>query len=136
MLLVQSQAYRQQYGFKSITIFPTNLYGPRDNFSPDSSHVIPAMILKIYNAKKSNSKSISLWGDGSPTRDFLYVADAARGIVLASEKYNDAQPINLGSGKEIAIKDLIMAIAKIMHFKGTINWDITKPKWSAKTMCE
>ncbi|MGC1131847.1 MAG: GDP-L-fucose synthase [Nitrososphaeraceae archaeon] len=127
MLLVQSQAYRQQYNFKSITIFPTNLYGPRDNFSPDSSHVIPAMILKIHNAKKSNFRSISLWGDGSPTRDFLYVGDAARAIVLAAEKYDESQPINIGSGQEISIRDLITAIAKLMHYKGTINWDITKP---------
>jgi GDP-L-fucose synthase len=127
MLLVQSQAYREQYGFKSITIFPTNLYGPRDNFSPDSSHVIPAMILKIYNATKSGSKSISLWGDGSPTRDFLYVQDAARGIVLAAEKYDDPDPINLGSGQEISIKSLIITISKLMHYKGAIDWDTTKP---------
>jgi GDP-L-fucose synthase len=127
MLLVQSQAYRQQYGFKSITVFPTNLYGPKDNFTPESSHVIPAMILKVHHAKKSNSNTISLWGDGSPTRDFLYVDDAARGIVLAAEKYDDDQPINIGTGKEISIKDLIAMIAKLMHYKGAILWDTTKP---------
>lgn len=127
MLLVQSQAYRQQYGFKSITIFPTNLYGPRDNFSPDSSHVIPAIILKIHNANKSRSKSISVWGDGSPTRDFLYVEDAARGIILGAEKYDDPQPLNIGSGQEISIKDLITTISGLMDFRGEIDWDITKP---------
>jgi GDP-L-fucose synthase len=127
MLLVQSQAYRQQYNFKSIVVFPTNLYGPKDNFDPDSSHVIPALILKIHNANKSNFKTISLWGDGSPTRDFLYVEDAARGIILAAEKYDDIQPINLGSGQEVSIKDLIITISKLMHYKGTINWDTSKP---------
>ena len=127
MLLVQSQAYRQQYNFKSIVVFPTNLYGPKDNFDPASSHVIPALILKIHNANKSNLKTISLWGDGSPTRDFLYVEDAARGIILAAEKYDDIQPINLGSGQEVSIKDLIITISKLMHYKGTINWDASKP---------
>lgn len=127
MLLVQSQAYRQQYNFNSIVVFPTNLYGPKDNFNPDSSHVIPAIILKIYNAKKSKSKEISVWGDGSPTRDFLYVDDAARGIVLAAEKYDDSLPINLGSGEEVSIKDLITIVARLMRYNGTINWDSTKP---------
>jgi GDP-L-fucose synthase len=127
MLLVQSQAYRQQYNFKSIVVFPTNLYGPKDNFDPNSSHVIPALILKIHNANKYNFKTISLWGDGSPTRDFLYVEDAARGIILAAEKYDDIQPINLGSGQEVSIKDLIITISKLMHYKGTINWDTSKP---------
>lgn len=127
MLLVQSQAYRQQYNFKSIVVFPTNLYGPRDNFNPDSSHVIPALILKIYNAKKDNLNTISVWGDGSPTRDFLYAKDATRGIILAAEKYDDMRPINLGSGKEVSIKDLVEIITKLMNYNGTINWDITKP---------
>lgn len=127
MLLVQSQAYRQQYDFKSIVVFPTNLFGPRDNFNPNSSHVIPAIILKIYNAKKSNSKTISVWGDGSPTRDFLYVEDAARGIVMAAEKYDDVSPINLGSRHEISIKKLISTIARLMQYKGTIVWDTAKP---------
>ena len=127
MLPVQSQAYRQQYNFKSITVFPTNLYGPRDNFSPESSHVIPALILKVHNAKKSSSKSISVWGDGSPTRDFLYAEDAARGIVLAAERYDQPLPINIGSGQEITIKDLILTIAKLMQYKGEIIWDTTRP---------
>jgi GDP-L-fucose synthase len=127
MLLVQSQAYRQQYDFKSIVVFPTNLYGPRDNFNPNSSHVIPALILKIHNAKKSNSASVTVWGDGSPTRDFLYVEDAARGIILAAEKYDDPKPINLGSSREVSIKDLVTVIAKLMNYSGQINWDVSKP---------
>jgi GDP-L-fucose synthase len=127
MLLVQSQAYRQQYDFKSIVVFPTNLYGPGDNFNPNSSHVIPAIILKIYNAKKSKSATLPVWGDGSPTRDFLYVEDAARGIILAAEKYDSALPINLGSGQEVSIKNLIKMIAKLMNYEGTIVWDTTKP---------
>lgn len=127
MLLVQSQAYRQQYNFRSIVVFPTNLYGPKDNFDADNSHVIPAIILKIYNAKNSKAQKISVWGDGSPTRDFLYVEDAARGIVLAAEKYDDRLPINLGSGEEISIKDLITMIANIMDYRGEIIWDTTKP---------
>lgn len=127
MLLVQSQAYRQQYNFKSIVVFPTNLYGPKDNFDPTSSHVIPALVLKIHNAKRSNSDSITVWGDGSPTRDFLYVEDAARGIILAAEKYDDPRPINLGSGHEISIKDLVTMISKIMNYSGKINWDTSKP---------
>ncbi len=126
MLLVQSQAYRQQYNFKSIVVFPTNLYGPRDNFDPTSSHVIPALIKKIYKSKLENS-SLIVWGDGSPTRDFLYVEDAARGIVLAAEKYDDDSPINLGSGKEVSIKELVTILCKIMDFKGKIIWDTTKP---------
>jgi len=127
MLLVQSQAYRQQYNFNSIVVFPTNLYGPRDNFDPTSSHVIPALILKIHNAVKSNTNSVTVWGDGSPTRDFLYVEDAARGIMLAAEKYDDARPINLGSGYEVSIKDLVMMIAKLMNYNGTLHWDVSKP---------
>ena len=127
MLLVQSQAYRQQYNFKSIVVFPTNLYGPRDNFDPTSSHVIPALILKIYNAKKNKVNTISAWGDGSASRDFLYVEDTARGIILAAEKYDDPRPINLGSGQEISIKELVNTIAKVMDYKGSIIWDTTKP---------
>ncbi len=127
MLLVQSQAYRQQYDFNSIVVFPTNLYGSRDNFHPNTSHVIPALILKIYNAKKSNSKTISVWGDGTPTRDFLHVEDAARGIILAAEKYNDPNPINLGSGREVSIKELVLLISKFMEYEVSINWDTTKP---------
>jgi GDP-L-fucose synthase len=127
MLLVQSQAYRQQYGFKSIVVIPTNLFGPKDSFSERNSHVIPAVIMKIQNAIDSLSESITVWGDGSPTRDFLYVDDAANGIILAAEKYNDAEPVNLGSGREVSIKDLVTIIADLMDFKGTVNWDTTKP---------
>lgn len=127
MLLVQSQAYRQQYNFNSIVVIPTNLYGPKDNFEPSSSHVIPALILKIHNALKNNLNKIDVWGDGSPTRDFLFVEDAARGIVLASEKYNEKEPLNLGSGEEVSIKKLAYLISEMMGFKGSINWDTTKP---------
>ena len=127
MILVQSQAYRKQYNFKSIVAIPTNLYGPNDNFDPSSSHVIPALILKIYNAKKNNSKSITLWGDGTPTRDFLYVEDAARGIMLAADKYDDPLPINLGSEKEISIKQVVELISDLMKFDGKIIWDVSMP---------
>tara|TARA_Y100000782_G_scaffold30760_1_gene34208 strand:+ start:142 stop:1092 length:951 start_codon:yes stop_codon:yes gene_type:complete len=127
MILVQSQAYRKQYNFKSIVVIPTNLYGPNDNFDPSSSHVIPALILKIYNAKKNNSKSITLWGDGTPTRDFLYVEDAARGIILAADKYDDPLPINLGSEEEISIKQVVKLISDLMKFDGKIIWDASMP---------
>jgi GDP-L-fucose synthase len=127
MLLVQSQAYRQQYGFNSIFLLPVNLYGPRDNFRPESSHVIPALIKKCLEAKANNSPSIEVWGDGSPTREFLYVEDAAEGILLATEKYNKSEPVNLGSGMEISIKDLVTLIAKLTGFKGELVWDTSKP---------
>ncbi len=127
MILVQSQAYREQYNFKSIVVIPTNLYGPNDNFDPLSSHVIPALILKIYNAKKNNSKSITLWGDGTPTRDFLYVEEASRGIILAADKYDDPLPINLSSEEEISIKQLAELISDLMKFDGKITWDTSKP---------
>ena len=127
MMLVQSQAYREQYNFKSIVVIPTNLYGPNDNFDPLSSHVIPALILKIDNAKKNNSKSITLWGDGTPTRDFLYVEDASRGIILAADKYDDPLPINLSSEEEISIKQLAELISDLMKFDGKITWDTSKP---------
>ncbi len=127
MLLVQSNAYKDQYGFKSITVFPTNLYGPNDNFNDNSSHVIPALIKKIVTAKKLNSDSITLWGDGTPTRDFLFVDDAAKGIILAAEKYEKTEPLNLGSGQEISINSLAKLIMKIMNISLKINWDIEKP---------
>ena len=127
MMLVQSQAYREQYNFKSIVVIPTNLYGPNDNFDPSSSHVIPALILKIDNAKKNNSKSITLWGDGTPTRDFLYVEDASKGIILAADKYDDPLPINLSSEEEISIKQLAELISDLMKFDGKITWDTSKP---------
>jgi len=127
MMLVQSQAYREQYNFKSIVVIPTNLYGPNDNFDPSSSHVIPALISKIDNAKKNNSKSITLWGDGTPTRDFLYVEEASRGIILAADKYDDPLPINLSSEEEISIKQLAELISDLMKFDGKITWDTSKP---------
>ena len=127
MLLVQSQAYRQQYNFNGVYLLPVNLYGPEDNFHERSSHVIPALIKKCLDAKASNASEIVLWGDGSPTREFLYVDDAARGIVDAAEKYNESDPVNLGSGSEISIKDLSEKIAAATGFKGRITWDTNKP---------
>jgi GDP-L-fucose synthase len=127
MLLVQSQAYRQQYGFNGVYLLPVNLYGPEDNFHENSSHVIPALIKKCVDAKSSGASEIVLWGDGSPTREFLYVDDAARGIVDAAEKYNQSDPVNLGSGTEISIKDLSEQIAALTGFTGRITWDTTKP---------
>lgn len=127
LLLVQSQAYRQQYGFNSIYLLPVNLYGPRDNFRLDSSHVIPALIRKCVEAQEAGADSIEVWGDGSPTREFLYVEDAAEGILMAAESYNGPEPVNLGSGNEIAIKDLVNMIARLTGFEGKIIWDTTKP---------
>jgi GDP-L-fucose synthase len=127
MLLVQSQAYRQQYGYNSIFLMPVNLYGPRDNFNPESSHVIPALIRKCLEAKAAGQDSIEVWGDGSPTREFLYVEDAADGILLAAEKYNSSEPVNLGSGMEISIKDLVELIARLTGFEGKLVWDTSKP---------
>ncbi len=127
MLLVQSQAYRQQYGYNSIFLLPVNLYGPRDNFRLDSSHVIPALIRKCLEAQERGDKEVVVWGDGSPTREFLYVEDAAEGILLAAEKYNDSDPVNLGSGKEISIKDLAELIARLTGFEGRLVWDTEKP---------
>ena len=127
MLLVQSQAYRQQYGFNSIFLLPVNLYGPRDNFNPASSHVIPALIRKCIEAQEAGIGEIEVWGDGSPTREFLYVEDAANGIVMAAEKYNDSAPVNLGSSHEISIKDLAALIVRLTGFDGKLVWDKTKP---------
>lgn len=126
-LLVQSMAYRDQYHFNSIQVLPTNLYGPRDNFDPQSSHVIPALIRKCLEAKDEGRPYITAWGDGSPTREFLYVEDAAKGLLLAAEHYNNSEPINLGSGLEISIKDLLEKIADMTGFEGEIRWDTTKP---------
>ena len=126
-LLFQSQAYRQQFDFNSIILFLTNLYGPKDHFDPTSATVIPALIHKISSAKKQNDKSISIWGDGTPTRDFLYVQDAVRGLMLAAEKYDEGLPINLGSDQETTINELVNLISKITGFKGQIKWDKSKP---------
>jgi GDP-L-fucose synthase len=127
MMLVQAQAYRAQYGFNAIYLLPVNLYGPRDNFDLESSHVIPAMIRKCVEAKQTGAVEIVLWGDGSPTREFLYVEDAAEGILRAAECYDADQPVNLGSGEEISIRDLAQFIAKEVGFTGRITWDTTKP---------
>jgi GDP-L-fucose synthase len=127
MMLVQSQGYRQEYGFNSIFLLPVNLYGPGDNFDPASSHVIPALIKKCVDAVENNSPSIDVWGDGSASREFLYVEDAAEGIVLAAEKYNKTDPVNLGSSFEITIKDLVAIIVKETGFKGQVKWDTSKP---------
>ncbi len=127
MLLVQSQSYRAQYGFNSIYLLPVNLYGPGDNFDLESSHVIPAQIRKCIEAKERKTDKVVLWGTGKPSREFLYVTDAAEGIVLATERYNGADPVNLGSGKEISIRDLVQIIARLTGFDGKIEWDTTKP---------
>jgi len=127
MLLVQAQAYRQQYEFNAIFLLPVNLYGPGDNFDPRSSHVIPALIRKCLEAQERGEKEIEVWGDGSPTREFLYVEDAAEGILLATEKYDGPEPVNLGSGFEISIKDLVEMIARLTGFEGRLVWDASKP---------
>ena len=127
MLLVQAQSYRQQYGYNALFLLPVNLYGPGDNFNPKSSHVIPALIRKCIEAQETGEEKIVIWGDGSATREFLYVEDAAEGILLAAEKYNDSEPVNLGAGFEISIKDLVEMIAKRTGFTGELVWDKTKP---------
>jgi GDP-L-fucose synthase len=126
-LLVQCQSYREQYGMNAVFLLPVNLYGPRDNFDPQSSHVIPALIRKCLEAVRQGAEEIVLWGDGSPTREFLYVEDAAEGIVLATQRYNGAEPVNLGSGLEIPIRDLARKIAELTGFGGRIVWDASKP---------
>lgn len=127
MLLVQGQAYRDEYGFNAVHLLPVNLYGPGDNFDPRSSHVIPALIKKCIDAHEAGEAQIVAWGDGSPTREFLYVDDAARGIALAAEHYDDPAPVNLGSSFEISIKDLVELIAELTGFGGDIVWDTSKP---------
>ena len=127
MLLVQAQAYREQYGFNAIYLLPVNLYGPRDNFNLETSHVIPALIRKMIDASDRNEEEVVLWGDGSPTREFFYAGDAARGIVMAAERYQGSEPVNLGAGMEISIKDLADLIAKTSGYSGRIVWDATKP---------
>ncbi len=127
MMLVQSQAYRDQYDFNSIFLIPVNLYGPRDNFDLETSHVIPALIRKCFEAMDRGEKELVVWGDGSPTREFLYAADAAEGILLAAEKYDASEPVNLGSGEEIRIKNLAEMIASNTGFEGEVVWDTSKP---------
>ncbi|MBN2574947.1 MAG: GDP-L-fucose synthase [Deltaproteobacteria bacterium] len=127
MMLVLSQGYREQYGMNSIVLFPVNLYGPRDNFDPKSSHVIPALIRKCVEARDAGRDEIVLWGDGTPTREFLYAADAAEGLVLAAARYDSSAPVNLGTGREISIKDLATLIAEQTGFRGRLRWDPSLP---------
>ena len=136
MLLVQSQAYRDQYGFNSIYLLPVNLYGPRDNFSEQSSHVIPALIKKCFDAIERGEDHVTVWGDGSPTREFLYVDDAARAIVLAAERYDGPEPVNLGTNAEISIRELAELIAELTGFTGEIRWDTSKPNGQPRRKVE
>jgi GDP-L-fucose synthase len=136
MLLVQIQAYRQQYGFNAIYLLPVNLYGPGDNFDPKSSHVIPALARRFLEAKEKDQKEVVVWGSGKPTREFLYVEDAARAILAATQKYDKSDPVNLGSGKEISIKELANLINKLTGFKGNITWDRTKPDGQPRRMLD
>ncbi len=136
MLLVQLQAYRQEYNFNGIFLLPVNLYGPRDNFDLETSHVIPAMIRKFIEARERGDEQVVLWGDGSPTREFLYVEDAAAGVVAAAERYDSAEPVNLGRGEEIAIRDLARLIAERTGFRGEIVWDATKPNGQPRRMLD
>ena len=136
MLLVGADAYRAQYGLKSIYLLLVNLYGPGDNFDPQSSHVIPALIRKIYEAKKHKQKQIVVWGDGTPTREFIYAEDAARAIVTATETYTNSHPVNIGSGKEISIKDLVQLISDIIGYKGKIRWDSSKPNGQPRRLLD
>ena len=127
MLLVQAQAYRQQYGMSAIYLLPINLYGPKDNFNPEASHVVPALIRKVDEAKRAGRPYIDVWGTGRATREFLFVEDAAEAIVIAAEKYNKPEPVNLGSGREISIRDLIETICRLMDYRGELRWDLSKP---------
>ncbi|MCX6653668.1 MAG: GDP-L-fucose synthase [Candidatus Bathyarchaeota archaeon] len=136
MMLVQSQAYRKQYNFNSIYLLPVNLYGPGDNFDPESSHVIPALIRKVSEAKEGNKEHIVVWGSGRATREFLFVEDAADAIILATEKYNKPYPVNVGSGMEISISELIKEITSIMKYEGKIIWDISKPDGQPRRMLD
>ncbi|MZP29453.1 NAD-dependent epimerase/dehydratase family protein [Heliobacterium undosum] len=136
MMLVQSQAYRKQYGFNSIFLLPVNLYGPRDNFDLETSHVIPALIRKFMEAKAKGQSSVEVWGDGSPSREFLYVEDAAEGILLATEHYDESEPVNLGTGQEIRIRDLVNMVAAMTGFSGEIIWDTSKPNGQPRRMLD
>jgi GDP-L-fucose synthase len=127
LLLVQGQAYNQQYGFNAITLLPVNLYGPNDNFDLASSHVIPALIRKAVEARESGAKEMEVWGDGSASREFLFVRDAAEAIAMATENYNSPEPVNVGSGKEITIRQLVSTICELSRFRGEVRWDVTKP---------
>jgi GDP-L-fucose synthase len=132
MMLVQSQAYQKEYGFNGIHLLLVNMYGPYDDFNPEQSHVIPALILKFINAKKSGAEKVEVWGTGNASREFLYSEDAAEGILLAAERYNKAEPVNIGTGKEITIKELVAMISKLVKYEGAIVWDKTKPDGQPK----
>jgi len=136
MMLVQAQGYRAEYGFNAIYLLPVNLYGPRDNFDPRSSHVIPALIRKVAEAKKENRPFIDLWGTGSASREFMYVEDAAEAIVLSAEKFDGPEPVNLGAGMEITIKDLIGTICRLMDYQGELRWDSSKPDGQPRRMLD
>jgi GDP-L-fucose synthase len=136
MLLVQSQAYRQQYGFDSVVLFPVNLYGPRDNFDPASSHVIPALIRKCVEARQRGEKRIVVWGTGAASREFLHARDAAEGILAAAERYDRSEPVNLGAGFEIKIRDLVPMIARLCRFEGEVAWDPSKPDGQPRRMLD
>lgn len=136
MLLVQAQAYRQQYGFNAIFLLPVNLYGPGDNFDPDTSHAIPAIIKKCVDAIKTGASEVVLWGSGAPTREFVHVDDAAEAIVLATERYNETAPVNIGSGREMSIKELAALISRLTGFKGQIVWDSTKPDGQSRRLLD
>jgi GDP-L-fucose synthase len=136
MFLVQAQAYRQQYGFNAIFLLPVNMYGPEDNFNPASSHVIAALIRKVHEAKKEGRDFVEVWGTGGATREFLYVEDGVEGIILATEKYDKSEPINIGSGMETSIKDLTVLICRLMDFKGEIRWDASKPDGQPRRMLD
>jgi GDP-L-fucose synthase len=136
MLLVQAHAYRQQYKFNTVVLLPVNLYGPRDNFNLETSHVIPAFILKCLAAQESGTQEVVMWGDGSPTREFLYIEDAARGILMAAEHYDGDLPVNLGSGEEIRIRDLIEKMAKLLGYAGKIAWDPSKPNGQPRRLLD
>jgi GDP-L-fucose synthase len=136
MLLVQSQAYREQYGFDSVVLFPVNLYGPRDNFDPESSHVIPALVRKCVEAREHGDHRLVVWGDGSASREFLHVRDAADGLVTAAERYDKSEPVNLGAGFEIRIRDLVPLVARLCRFEGAVEWDRTKPNGQPRRMLD
>jgi len=136
MLLVQAHAYRQQHGFNTVVLMPVNLYGPRDNFNLETSHVIPAFIIKCLAAMESGKGEVIMWGDGSPTREFLYVEDAARGILMAAERYDEDLPVNLGSGQEIRIKDLVHKMSGMLGYTGQIVWDTTKPNGQPRRLLD
>jgi len=136
MLLVQSESYRQQYGFNSVVLFPVNLYGPRDNFDLETSHVIPALIRKCVEARERGDRQIVVWGDGSPSREFLHARDAAEAIVTAAERYEKSQPVNLGAGFEVKIRELVPLVARLSRFEGEIVWDVSKPNGQPRRMLD